>query len=371
MNYSRFLILFALIASLCVGTAKVAQADDVIEFDTNQLLSGAIPFILPPAFEAQLRRDTIEACQQAEAVLDSRIIGFSSEIVGSVRNRLTRVVVDCVFAEVDGPGGILAFAGPDLILSADRVLPGFVQDSDQMTFRGTMTFDIEDVPGLSAAGLLDEVALHEGMHAIGFGTLFEANGLAGQVGGIGLFQYIGGRYAREAYRIESGDPVREFINLEQTGGAGTAGGHWSLGDPVFDQIATTNRQDIMLGFIDPSNPPEVFVSETTWGAFADLGFAVSGINGQFAVKNTNGGWAKTYNGLDPFKSEGFDPNADDNLMRSKIRHTLVQTGTTAGKINGKPSGQATGDGRASSDPYNLRNHSWQKKTQQNNKRIQW
>ena len=83
-------------------------------------------------------------------------------------------------------------------------------------------------------GLWDDIVTHEMMHVLGFGTLWNygANPLVPTAG-----QYIG-ENGLAAYQA-AGHPGATYIPVQTSGGAGTAGAHWSesgagqrIDDPV-------------------------------------------------------------------------------------------------------------------------------------------
>lgn len=146
---------------------------------------------------------------------------------------------------IDGAGGILGQAGPDLITS---------QGGFTLTTAGSMQFDTADIANMEANGTFDDVILHEMAHVMGFGTLWTLNGV--YVDGTG--QYTGTN-AVNAYRTEYGQPLATFVPVELGGGQGTANGHWS--ESVFGA-------ELMTGFINGSP----FISNTTVRSFVDLGY---------------------------------------------------------------------------------------------------
>ena len=78
---------------------------------------------------------------------------------------------------IDGPGGILGQATPNLFRSAPSFLP----------YTGTMTFDSSDLANMASNGTLFYVILHEMGHVLGIGTLWSTLHLTAGSGS----QYIG------------------------------------------------------------------------------------------------------------------------------------------------------------------------------------
>jgi hypothetical protein len=211
---------------------------------------------------------------QAEAFWESRITGYSSALPRIVRSQLSKLQIVASTANIDGAGGILGQAGPTSVVrysgGGRRSRPIAIATASQMQF------DNDDMAMLLASGDLVEVIKHEMAHALGFGALWTDNGLLA-ANRFGTQNYVGA-FALKEFRRETGNPFAAFVPVEQGGGGGTAGAHWDSNDPFFNQNATRRRQDLMIGFIDPGQNTE-FVSETTWAAFADLWYSVSGING--------------------------------------------------------------------------------------------
>ncbi|MDG1874591.1 MAG: hypothetical protein P8J27_11820 [Mariniblastus sp.] len=366
MNQSFRKSLKAALLSLAVLFGGITQADavDVIDVDTSRVLVGAVPSFpdfYTPNQEASLRTELAAACKAAEAIWDARIIGYSTELPNSLRMQLTNLKIKCEIGEIDGLDGILAQAGPDAVLGVTRTVKLNVEKNNTVPLEATVTFDLEDLGQLSAAGLLTQVAAHEICHAIGFGSfILTENGLSGPVNGIGLSQYNGGQYALRSYRKESGNGVSGYIPLQQTG-EGSAGGHWALGVPVFDKIAINNSHDLMLAFVDVANPPNVYIAETTYALLADVGYAVRGFNDHLVAPQGagTGRWPKiTGPGVDPFAGNGvrFDTDGLNFARVSGRNDAIVSTKGAEGTPN-------AGTGSTNKlDPYGLRNHRWSKST---------
>jgi len=348
----------------CIGASQV-DAVDVIDVDVTEVLLAGLPApsIDPPYTLDEitsLRTELAAACVAAEAIWDERIVGYSTELPNALRLQLTSLRITCSIGAADGENGVLAFAGPDSVLGIARSV-GVNSDvvNNTLPLEASVVFDIDDLRQLSAAGLLTQVAAHEMAHAIGFGSfLLAENDLSGPVGGVGLNQYIGGKYALPTYRIESGDPLAQFIPLQQTG-AGSAGGHWDLNVPVFDMREINNSHDLMIAFVDVGNPPTFYIAETTYALFADLGYAVSGFNEQFAAPagTGTGRWPKiTGPGVSPFSANGV------GFATANLNFARVSGKNQEYKAIESSSGGSKTEARSTSrlDPYNLRGLRWTK-----------
>ena len=172
----------------------------------------------------------------------------------SDRAGIDDVEITATLTPIDGAGGILGQAGP----TGFRFTEGFLPTT------GIMEFDTADAEDFDAQGLFDDIVLHEMMHVLGIGTLFDLQGdTIGSIGGDDL-KYTGFN-TRVAYNtterdIARNDPTRfQGVPLETDGGPGTAGGHWD--DELFED-------ELMTGFISPSN----YVGAITVAAFEDLGY---------------------------------------------------------------------------------------------------
>ncbi len=336
----------------CLASVNTDQAD-VIDIDVSAVNPSAIP-----------------AIRAAEALWEARIQAYSTELPKGLRDQLGSLYIVATVAPIDGVGGTLANAGPTAFLtfeSGQQAQPGRDPSLSMyaVTVRAQMTFDLDDFPSLQANGILVSTIAHEMGHAMGFGTLFDVSGLADARGGFGQTEYINGKYAISGFRQDLGNPVVTFVPLEQRGGPGTALGHWNDFPPFFNQVFTgAFKKEIMTGFagdLDVRTNTVVFaptfIAEATFGAFADLGFAVDGFNGAFAAPKGagTGRWPKTIGaGVDPFVVNGIPGAAGLNFSLTTITavtlESLGSTGSGAGDI----------ETEALEDPYDLRNHRWVK-----------
>lgn len=150
----------------------------------------------------------------------------------------------------DGPGGTLGAAGPT-ILRPVSALP----------FEGEMEFDTADVASMQAEGTFVDTVLHEMIHALGFGTIWETLNL---LQGTTDLRFTGpnaiAAYNAEFTAIAGADANSTTgVPVETDGGEGTAGGHWD---------EETFLTEMMTGFSDPGS----YMSAMTVAALEDIGY---------------------------------------------------------------------------------------------------
>ena len=155
----------------------------------------------------------------------------------------------------DGPGGVLASAGPR------SFRPGTVGDGDGagLPTSGVINVDRSDIR--STQGFI-ETLTHEVGHILGIGTIWDpfVNGLTYN-GDIGVFE-------RNRTRP---DLNSSGIELENTGGPGSFGGHWRdslYGEEIMSSFASELGGVIGGDFIES-------LSRMTVGAMEDMGYGVN------------------------------------------------------------------------------------------------
>ncbi len=151
---------------------------------------------------------------------------------------------------IDGPGGILG-----------QARPCYVRESSLHPIVGYMEFDADDVVVLETAGNFENVVLHEMGHVIGVGSLWSFQGLAADLS-TGDPYFIGPSAQMAFAAAHSSYPGRA-VPIENTGGAGTRGGHWREGILV---------NELMTGFLNSGVNP---LSAITTASLRDQGYLVS------------------------------------------------------------------------------------------------
>ncbi|MEF8815614.1 MAG: DNRLRE domain-containing protein [Salinibacter sp.] len=162
-------------------------------------------------------------------------------------------------ANLDGPGGTLAQAGPCLVRTANT-------EDFATSASGIVTIDAADLDNPR----LKSIVTHEVGHALGIG--------------IGVIQGWGenttdlntldpshtGENTTEAFNQLDGSSayLSEGVPLENIGGGGTAGAHWRQGAFGGNNFET----ELMTGFINASS--ELPLSRVTLAALQDIGYEV-------------------------------------------------------------------------------------------------
>ncbi len=175
---------------------------------------------------------------------------ISSFIVGDIADVRYRGWIDDIritaeLVNIDGPGGILGQAGPTTV----RTL-GYQPAT------GVMEFDVADAETFDALELFDDIVFHEMMHTIGFGTVWDFNGL---VAGSGTNDptFTGAGALSEYQLLDAG---ATGVPLEWGYGSGTDESHWR--ESTFDD-------EVMTGFINMAGN---YLSNMTIASLEDLGY---------------------------------------------------------------------------------------------------
>ncbi len=215
-------------------------------FSINSKAGVIYDFDIRVGYSGELTASQQGVFQDAENFWESLIIGYQNEFAGPGLDIAASSVVK------DGPGGVLASAGPQTGIYAGDYL---------YSTSGIMEFDSEDLNNIEANGNLFDLIVHEMAHVIGFGTLWTYNNL---LAGEGDYQNYIGEYGLAAYRLETGNPSAEFVPVEQGGGVGTKHGHW-------DETDGGGDSEIMTGWLDD----DATISLATMYSFVDLGYVIN------------------------------------------------------------------------------------------------
>lgn len=161
--------------------------------------------------------------------------------------------IEASITALDGRGGLLGQGGVTLVRT-ENALP----------VRGVMIFDSADVATYLDNGLWQAVVLHEMMHTMGVGTLWDYQGQITGNEASGDLRFTGANathvYKTEMSEISGRDPgAARGVPIETDGGEGTARGHWD------EQIFET---ELMTGWTTDS----AYLSTMTLASLEDLGF---------------------------------------------------------------------------------------------------
>ena len=187
---------------------------------------------------------------------------YSQIIIGDIRddfdlkgNLVDDIVITVSTGRIDGTGSPLF--GNTVAQTSNIVVRDDGTTNEWLPLTATIKLDSTDLLNTSLSGTWDAIILHEMGHALGFvGSIFDELGLTDTDGN------FTGAQAMAAYG--------GLVPLEDGGGSGTAGSHWDETDFAPKGVPMSN--DLMTGYFAPGET--TLLSDTTVGAFADLGYTV-------------------------------------------------------------------------------------------------
>ena len=303
-------LLIVIIACLTPASGAWAQFD--FNFTINPNLLDSSDGTIDGTITAEQEADLAAALDESAAFWQQFIVGFQP----GVSSDLTGIDIEVGLSNFappmgapNGTGGTLASAGPS----------GFEFDSGGFTFLttessspsrlgGVVTIDSADFIDLDSP-LFADTLNHEIGHTLGFGTLFDVNGVL--VNETGQFT---GEQGIATFQQEF-DPTATFIPIELDGGPGTRNGHinetidfGSLEDLIINPNAGAPDEPDFIDDPDGENDPgdlvaapltvllpgdnfgrslnddlltgrlnfngDAFLSDTTVATFQDIGFQV-------------------------------------------------------------------------------------------------
>lgn len=229
------------------GTVLLQHSTTVVTIFDDEAVAGKfdIQVVFTGGLTASQQAVFVAAEQRWERIITGDIPNFAVPGFGTVDD----LVIQASGTAIDGSGGVLGQAGPD-VLRPVSFLPA----------KGTMQFDSADLADMESSGDLYDVILHEMAHVLGFGTIWTNLNLLVPASGGSDPRFIGAKARLEYNAIfgvnQSGVPV------EAGGGSGTADAHWR--ESIF-------TDELMTGFISGTTRP---ISRVTIAQFADLGYQV-------------------------------------------------------------------------------------------------
>ena len=186
--------------------------------------------------------------QQAANIWESVLLGDIPDVNVSGVGTVDDVRINADVNTIDGPGGILGYAGPE------QLRP---QSQDFLPATGAMTFDSVDVAGLMNNGTFLPTVLHEMGHVLGIGTIWDLRGLLTGNGG-NTPRFTGPAASAEYDRLSKASETS--VDVESTGGSGTRYSHWR---------DTTYGNELMTGYLNNGSNP---LSRITAASMIDLGY---------------------------------------------------------------------------------------------------
>ena len=174
---------------------------------------------------------------------------------------------------IDGPGRVLARAGPCVWRQSGWILGNDTTIVTGGAVAGFMEFDEDDLLRLASQGTLTATVTHEMGHVLGFGTLWEFADLIEDpsVGGnSNADTHFTGPLARAAFERLGGGRYRgKVIPVESGGEQGQADSHWR--ESVFEN-------ELMTPFLSAGREP---LSLVTIESLADMGYSVDPTAAEF------------------------------------------------------------------------------------------
>ncbi|MEM7709406.1 MAG: hypothetical protein AAF264_01380 [Pseudomonadota bacterium] len=240
------------------------EDDDEFEFGPigDTYTSGptnGIGYNIDLTFVGAWTQDLKEAAAAAAEAISDVVVQGLSDITFRDGTVVDDMAITMNLEDVDGSGGILGFAGPD-----------YIRGLGDLPISGQVTFDTADTMALADEGEFTDVALHEMLHTLGVGTLWETAGFdfleETAEGGLRFT----GEAAIEAYQsafpeIAADDPFSDIgVPVEDGFGPGSDRGHW-------DEAVFGAGELMTPAFNSGQDNP---LTALTVASLADLGYVV-------------------------------------------------------------------------------------------------
>jgi hypothetical protein len=139
--------------------------------------------------------------------------------------------------------------------------PCLIRNPGNLPILGVMSLNSSTLATLASNGMLDDVIKHEMAHLLGFGTIWDLDGLLRDT--TTSDPWFSGPKAQAAFRKALPSYTGKIVPVEANGGSGTTLSHWR-------ESVMTN--ELMTGFLNPGVNP---LSAVTVESMADLGYTVN------------------------------------------------------------------------------------------------
>ncbi len=230
-------------------------AESAYELDIRFV--GSIDPALQAAFTTAARRvrGLVVGAVPPVRFSNTDLSGCGSWLNGTRLNETVPGVV--VYAQVTSlSAGVVGSAGPCYVREPVA--------SDARTVVGVMRFNSSFLQPLSTDGRLLDTVLHEMLHVLGVGTLWETRGFVADTG-LATWRYVAPR-ATEACRAAGGaSACAAGVPIETEGSDGTRGGHWR---------SPTLGAELMTGYLLRAGLARP-LSNITAQSLQDLGYVVN------------------------------------------------------------------------------------------------
>ena len=214
------------------------------------------PVIQTAFTSAKARIEAMITTSQADAAVSGLSIDACDVTGGgSLTETIDDIIIYATVKPIDGAGKVIGSSAPC-----------YVRTSGGLPLVAVMSFDVADFQNLQADGRLPDVVLHEMLHAVGVGTLWNGKG---QVAfrTTDSSQFIGPQAVQGCLFHGGAAKCPGNVPVENTGvvAGGTRDVHWR---------ETTFRTELMTGFVSAAGTPNP-LSRITIASLADIGYQVN------------------------------------------------------------------------------------------------
>lgn len=298
------------VANSSITTTISATVATSYTVDVRFFGPAVAPDVAAAFTNAAARIDAIITGDLADVSINTRLDSGSTNcgVPVNINETVDDVVIYVTVKTIDGVGKILAQSGPCLI-----------RNSSRLTVVGVMDFDVDDVNNLQTRGQLQSVVLHEMLHVVGVGTLWDQKSPSLIVGAGGTDPRFTGTTGTQACTDAGGTTlcaggvaVENCVGLNNCG-AGTRDSHWREGTTTLPGF----HAELMTGFIEGLGVV-MPLSNITVKSLGDLGYIVNSFS------------ADDYTVIGPSLRALIEPSSDestdpfDHVIRP--RSTISQSG---------------------------------------------